>query len=446
MHTPLERSLETSPDAAAASTLWVVLRAVMFRFAFVYWLLIVLVVASNEDTGLIWIGKLVRPVWNPIVVWVGHSVLGITSELDTAINGSGDKTADWVGVFVSAATAAMATLVWSVGEQRVARHAPLRGLLRVVLRYTVAFALLGYGISKLFALQFPAPNPQRLLQQYGDSSPMGLLWTFMGASRSYEIFAGAMETLGAVLLLFRRTTALGALILVPVLTNVTLMNFCFDVPVKINAAHYLGMCIFLLLPEVHRLANLLVFNRATQPTAPDPIWPDRRVRVAGRILKYGAILFMVFQDVQGCLRWLAWRDATTWYGGYWNVTTFSRDGQDVPAIITDATRWKRIRIQGAQDRVAVRWRFMDDSYGDLYATVIDENQQVMTLTPSNLDKSKPSTGPITFRYVRKDPEHLTLEGKVGQETLSMQIERFDAGKMLLVSRGFHWINETPFNR
>src|SRR5206468_1346164 len=83
-----------------------------------------------------------------------------------------------------------------------------------------AFGVLGYGISKVFFGQFPLPFPGRLVQRFGDASPMGLMWTFMGASPAYVFFAGAMETIGAGLLLFRRTTTLGALVLSGVMLNV----------------------------------------------------------------------------------------------------------------------------------------------------------------------------------------------------------------------------------
>jgi len=42
--------------------------------------------------------------------------------------------------------------------------------------------------------------------------------------------------------------------------------------------------------------------------------------------------------------------------------------------------------------------------------------------------------------------HLELEGKVGADDLRVRLERFDPTKMLLMSRGFRWINEEPFNR
>ncbi len=444
MHTTLSPPQPPTPSTAPP-TLPSILRAALFRFAFVYWLLIVIILCANEDVGLTWIGTLIRWAWNPIVVWTGNHVLGIPYELDPAINGSGDKTSDWVGVFVAATVAALATVVWSLVDRRATRDPALRSLLRVVLRYTLAFALLGYGLSKLCLLQFPAPGPSRLLQPYGSSSPMGLLWTFMGASPSYEIFAGAAEVLGALLLLFRRTTTLGALLLATVLVNVVMLNFCFDVPVKINSAHYLGMCIFLIGPDLGRLAHVLLFNRATQPAPADPVSPSRSRRVARRVVKYGVIAFILIQEVRSDLRFLAMRAARTSYDGLWNVVTFRRDDHDVPAIVTDSTRWQRIRFQSADGKLYVRWHFMDRSYGDLYTAVIDEPRQTMTLTP-DLDPAKPATSPVTFRYLRTDPDHVTLEGQLGAATLSVQLARFDPRDMLLVNRGFHWINEVPFNR
>jgi len=342
--------------------------------------------------------------------------------------------------------AAIAAAVWSLIERRGADHTRLRALLRVVLRYTLAFALLGYGTSKLLCLQFPGPSPSRLLQPYGESSPMGLLWTFMGASSMYEVFAGAAEVLGALLLLFRRTTALGALVLAVVLVNVVMLNLCYDVPVKINSASYFGMCIYLLLPELRRLADVLVFNRATQPIRRDRVRLSPRMRIARCVIKYGLIGWILFLDLRSELRWLRARDTITWYGGYWNVTSLSRDGHDVPPLITDGTRWRRLRFQDAASTVYARWRFMDNAPGELYTVVIDEEQQVMRFTPSGNDGSGPSSGPLTFHYVRSAPDHLTLEGKVGATETSVQLEKLDVRSSLLVNRGFHWINEVPFNR
>lgn len=73
------------------------------------------------------------------------------------------------------------------------------------LRLAIAVSMFGYGLAKLSGAQFSSPADFRLFQSYGNSSPMGLLWTFMGHSQVYSSFTGLAEILGGVLLLSRRT-------------------------------------------------------------------------------------------------------------------------------------------------------------------------------------------------------------------------------------------------
>ena len=53
---------------------------------------------------------------------------------------------------------------------------------------------------------------------------------------------------------------------------------------------------------------------------------------------------------------------------------------------------------------------------------------------------------LVLHYARGDARHLTLDGKLGGDAVVIQLEYFDPDKTLLKSRGFHWINENPFNR
>jgi uncharacterized membrane protein YphA (DoxX/SURF4 family) len=439
------RSRSRLPDIAlpTSSTF---LRAILFRFAFIYWIAIVLVLCAGEDTGVSAFGKVVGPIWNPIVVWIGKHVLGIAYELHPGINGSVDKTTDWIGVLVAAVAAAVGSLVWALLDHRRRHDDQLRSLLRVILRYTAACVVLGYGLSKLLILQFPQPGVGRLLERFGDFSPMGLVWTFMGASPVYVFFAGASETLGAVLLLFRRTTTLGALIVAMVMVNVSMLNLCYDVCEKISSLHLVGMCVFLLLPDLGNLANVVVFRRPTQPAADEPALFGRRLRRTRWILKCVMIGYMVIFDLVSDLPRFLQSNSHTWCHGYWGVTSFTRDGQNVPPIVTDATRWGRIRFQDTQDQLLVRWRFMDESLGVLYTATLDDTRKTMTLTPSDLEPPKHPTGPVTFHYTRTGPDQLALEGAVDAATLSVRLERLDGNNMLLLNRGFHWINEEPFSR
>lgn len=91
------------------------------------------------------------------------------------------------------------------------------------LRYLCAFLLYMYGSSKLAHLQFNlaaqlAPRPVGSLNGYE------LTWFYYGYSRIYACILGLMQVAGATLLLFRKTTLLGALLMLPVMANIVLIN------------------------------------------------------------------------------------------------------------------------------------------------------------------------------------------------------------------------------
>ena len=109
------------------------------------------------------------------------------------------------------------------------------------------------------------PRDFQMTRTYGESSPMGLLWTFMAASPAYTFFAGLGETVGGLLLVFRRTATVGALIIFGVMVNVMMLNFCYDVPVKQYSFHLVLMALLIALPDFPRLANVLIWNRPTEP-------------------------------------------------------------------------------------------------------------------------------------------------------------------------------------
>jgi uncharacterized membrane protein YphA (DoxX/SURF4 family) len=110
---------------------------------------------------------------------------------------------------------------------------------RDFLRLGLAVTMVVYGFSKVWVRQFPPLDEWTAFQSYGDSSPMGLLWRFMGHSPTYERFTGFAEVLAGVLLATRRTATPGALVMVAVMANVVMLNFCFDVPVKLASTHLL---------------------------------------------------------------------------------------------------------------------------------------------------------------------------------------------------------------
>ena len=113
--------------------------------------------------------------------------------------------------------------------------------------------MVSYGTAKAIPLQMPAPGLTRLLEPYGNFSPMGVLWYSIGASRPYEIFAGCAELLGGILLFVPRLALLGALVALAVSVQIFTLNMTYDVPVKLFSFHLILMSLVLIAPEVSRL-------------------------------------------------------------------------------------------------------------------------------------------------------------------------------------------------
>jgi uncharacterized membrane protein YphA (DoxX/SURF4 family) len=273
MSSPAERALEASP--------WTVPRIVAFRFMFAYVVLYCFPQPLEMVPKLDWLAGKYGEGLVHLAAWLGARLLGIEVDPDAPGNGSGDRTIDYLLVFTDLLLATLATVVWSLIDRRRPHHRRLAEGLWIYVRYVLALTMIAYGLAKVFKSQFPFPSPARLAQPIGNTSPMGILWTFMGYSTPYNVFTGGMECLGGVLLFSRRTTTLGALVIVGVMTNVVALNFCYDVPVKLYSTHLLLLAVGLAAPDLRRLANVLILNRPTTPRPPaPPIWYESTVNAA----------------------------------------------------------------------------------------------------------------------------------------------------------------------
>lgn len=141
----------------------------------------------------------------------------------------------------------------------------------IFIRYFLAFVFFNYGFIKVVGLQFGSSLSlfdMRVLDL--SKSDMGVAWFFFGHSNAYEMFLGWGETIAAIFLLFRRTSVLGAAILLAIVSNVVAVNYWYDVPVKINSTYYLLMTLWVILFHYHRLVAFLIFDKAVE----NPVYPE----------------------------------------------------------------------------------------------------------------------------------------------------------------------------
>jgi uncharacterized membrane protein YphA (DoxX/SURF4 family) len=428
---------------------------IAFRFSFAYWLLYslpqplstLIPIYSFRLSKLYnsWVDKGVR--------WIAAHALGISQFYDGP-SGSGDKTFDYVRLLFCFVVACAIAVVWTAVDWRRTDYPWLRDLLRSYLRYVLAFAMLGYGLAKVGSVmnQFAEPSVEQLMKSYGESSPMNLVWTFMGASRAYTRFAGLGEVVGALLLIWRRTTILGAAVSFGVMLNIVMLNFCYDVPVKQYSFHLLMMALYLLLADAPRLANLLIWNQPVDKVSLLPPYTGSRTIWVQRALK----AYIIAMGIVWPLGQFVYRERyavdtklaePSFYGSY-EVDEFLVDGQPVPPLLTDNSRWRSLSLRRAPfgpggvrrptDYFSVRMMNRTQRGSPF---VLSNDGKTLTLQSGTMGGLP---GEISVELM--DDQRLALSGIANGKKMEIKLHKLNREDFLLINRGYHWVNELPFNR
>jgi len=407
---------------------WTAAQKIAFRFIVIYGSLFML---SNQFV----FSFLLTPLWRSVIPWFAKNVLHMQRNISAYGGGSGDGTYSYVSLVVYLSLAILGTICWTVLDRQRPNYQRVLQFFVVFVRYYLVYQMLIYGLAKLMHMQFPFPRLERLTQAYGDSSPMGLLWTFMGYSKGYNYFTGGAEVLGGLLLLFRRTTTLGALVTFGVMINVMALNFFYDVPVKILSTHIVFLALFLLALDARRLLNLFLLNKPTQAVTQPELWNNPRFIVIKNALKglviVGGMTLMVVSRTKWAQQYGLNAPKPPLYGSY-KVKSYTRNDTLVPPQID---RWRRL-IVGEKENNG-RLEFMD-GYQAHYTFQPDTTNQWILL-----NQGTDATVQDTLHYTYPSPTTMRLQGRLEGDTLDVLLEKEE---FELVNRGFHWVSERPHNR
>ena len=476
--------MSEAPEAEAIR--WPLVKRIAFRFALIYFLLYALpfpvtnlwgtftgLCAQFEVTarteGWEWMASVnevfygdpkdpddwgpYHGMWKWATRW-GGGLLGY--EVIFQRTGSGDTAFALVKMILSLCLAAFLALVWSFFFRRKPAYPRLGRWLHLGVRWYLAFVLLSYGMIKFYAGQFSYPGLWRLMNPIGDTSPMGMVWTFMGLSKPYEVFSGIGETLAGLLLFSRRTSLLGSLVSIAVMTNVCMLNWMYDVPVKLFSTHLLLFSMLLTLPDAPRLWRVFFANREAAPARlrlTDARWFNWAFGIFG-LVWVGTHLYVSHENGIKSLE----RRAVTYpqLYGIWEVEKHLRDGEEVPR--TDVTRWKRIAFD-ARERGWVasitdaRTWFKFKEANDLATVSVSLMRGTgattwdgWTLTHSTkmVKGRHPAPARMSDFRVRVDIEReaMVVKGKWRGSRIEVHLLK----KTFTVQRGFHLVQELPFNR
>ncbi|MBN8822891.1 MULTISPECIES: hypothetical protein [unclassified Spirosoma] len=409
---------------------WAWWRKVLFRFSCIYLLLYMSPLSwLGVVAGIGWFGKYYGEVESWLVNLANRTLFHIKDVL-VPLNGSGDTSYGYAQLSFFLLVALSGTVVWTLIDKRT-QYTKAYYWLLVAVRYYVAMVAFTYGIIKLFGQQMIFPPLSALATPLGDFLPMRFSWYFIGYSTPYQFFSGAVEVVAGLLLLFRRTSTLGAFVAASVFLNVMMMNLCYDIPVKLFSIHLFLFSNFLLLGDANRLLNFFVFNRPTQPSIQYSLpgeW-SKRPRLA--LKATFVLLFLIMPIYKFSAEATQGPIAKKLATGFFSVEQF----QGSPV---DSLRWQDVVFESnTSGSILTADTLFRQRYRRGYFNYkLDSLTNTITFRKNSFD----TTALFTMHYTMPDTNHILLRGKIRTDSVIVDLKRQNR-HFQLAERQFHWLSE-----
>ncbi|MFI2741829.1 hypothetical protein ACG2LH_03735 [Zhouia sp. PK063] len=375
--------------------------------------------------------------WKSFLEFIATSFFNV--KIGVIMGGSSDTYYGYIQLFTTTFLAFIIAFTWLLLDKKRKNYKRLWYWITVSIAYFLILVMFSYGFSKVFRNQFPSPGLFYLLVPVGYKSPMGIAWTFMGASSVYTIFAGICEVASAVLLMFRKTRTFGALMCFAVMLNVFLMNLSYDIPVKIMSFQYMFLALLVAFTDFRRIVNVLLLNTSVEKKEFRKPFKNKHYNTIIMVVKGVALILLTYISItDGYSRMKNSALKHSLYGIY-KIKTFIKNNDTIPPLETDSTRWKYIIFDHKNYMNVMKMRGVYDlAY---YRTKTDTiKKEVVFLN------YKDSTEVAKLSYKKTDSVHFTFQGTFKNDSIWFDTRRTDKNDYLLTNRGFHWVNEYPFNR
>jgi hypothetical protein len=285
---------------------------------------------------------------------------------------------------------------------------------RAILRYSLCYIIAGYGFGKLLGIQFGLTmNMQDVpLDQLNG---FFLTWYYFYYSRPFTLIIAFFEITGSVLLLFRRTTLLGVFILVPVMTNVTLIDYFYGVPGPFKYALFMtGGLIYLLSLHGERLEQLLLHTVDYLPKISNKT-PTNLLRLA--------ILVLAFLSVLQWITPMRKEKTDTTLQGKWKVEQQTVNGNPVSpgAWEKDATVsvWSNLYLEEGYFTVSVH-PYVFDPKKAKFGTY-SHNALKKELTVKFSERGKEEV--VNFTVDSTEADRMTLSGTLKGDRATLSLAR-----------------------
>jgi hypothetical protein len=193
-------------------------------------------------------------------------------------------------------------------------------------------------------------------------------------------------------------------------------------------------------PDARRMIDFFFTERAAAPSRQFALFRSARANRLAVVLQVAFGLYLIgmgiYSGIDAWSRYGGARPKSALYG-IWNVDEMSVDGQLRSPLFTDKDRWRRVIFDFP---AFTSFQRPDDTFTG-YGSAINEKDHMIGLT-----KPADKNWKASFTYARPAPDQLLLNGSMDGHQVQMKLKLLDRDKFMLVNRGFHWINEYPFQR
>ncbi len=446
---------------------WNIYKKIGLRFAFIFFILFIVLLdwSVNPVFEYFYYEGNLAGFLDGVISWVGNNLFHISYTIISPYDGQHkDRTYIYLLYFTMAAIAVIGTIAWSVLDRKRTNYETLYYWLTVIIRYYLAFTLFLFALEKFFKMQFPDLGLYTLTEPVGNLTPMSLAWAFFGYSYGYNIFIGIAES-AALLLLFRRTMIVGALLTLGTLLNVIMVNFNYDVHAKMYPTALFVMTFFLLLPFLNRLLIFFFTHQATSlPPIQAPVFTKRWVQISKSVVKFlfiGFSLIFLVKNYFGYKHRNEDREiskAQSGISGVFDVKSFVVDKDTLSS--ENPLRWNQIVIGGKRERI----RLQGDSIAYMFVSVeskellmfpsqkhLSINEQLIFseygydestyLKVDSILIARQVLSPFQFEV--SDSTVLKLSGKIKNDSVFITAKRrlLEIKDFRLIKNGFHWVTE-----
>ncbi|MEP6764437.1 MAG: hypothetical protein ABJB66_09015 [Gemmatimonadaceae bacterium] len=446
-----ERNADVHVSESATPVVWSRTTLIAFRFCFVYFGLYIL--TTQMLPGMLPIPGIDIPdlgsfaVLQVPVVWFGAHVLHLAQPIQTGPSGSGDKLFDWTLALMTLIVATTSTIVWTFRSKGVTNHATLYKWFRFFMRWALATTMFSYGFAKVVPLQMPTVALTKLIEPWGDFTPMSVLWFFIGSSAPYEIFIGFAEVFAGALLFWPRTMLFGLLVTLMDAIGIFALNMTYDVPVKLFSFHLILFSLVLLAPNLRTLYSWFYLQKAAEPVREPQMGktPQSHQRWTAAQVTFG-VLAAISALIGSAKSWNVYGGGAPRppFYGIWAVQQSVVDGVEQLPLLTDTTRFKHIVFQQA---TFTQMQRMNERFTG-FKTTFDTLAKKLTFSTQPARKTPGDTVVKDFVFTYRQPtaNNLILDGDWDGHKTHWELRLRPTQEFLQKKTGFHWVQQNPNGR